>query len=357
MSFPTSHNAAILRVPKSQHVIGIRATPSISSDDVLIKVTATAINPIDWKLRDEFGDFLTYPAVLGSDAAGEIVKVGDGVVDFVVGDRVFFQGIIGNANSSTFQQYCKMPAALVGKTPSNLSDDQVAGVSLATMAAATALYAESGHGIPPPWSKGGEKVGRGKAIIILGGSSSVGQYAIQLANISGFEGIVTNSSATHFAALRSLGATVVLDRSTAAPAEYARAAGGFEVSHVLDAISTDETQVLGIDILQQLQGGDVVTLLPSMEEPIRVPHPDPQRPVQTKRVTGLGSLPELRHLSEPLMKALGGENGWLAKGMLKPNKVEVVPGGLSSLETALAKNKKGVSGIKVIIRPQEGQDQ
>lgn len=350
MSSPASHSAAILSAPKSQLEIGTRATPHISSDEVLIKVTASAINPIDWKLRDEFGDILTYPTVLGSDAAGVIVSVGDSITDFAAGDRVLFQGIINNSDASTFQQYCKMPAALVAKTPSNISDDQAAGVCLATMAAFTALYSESGHGIQPPWSEGGEQLGRGKAVVILGGSSSVGQYAIQLAKISGFEGIITNSSPAHFDALQSLGATAVLDRSIATPAEYSKAIGSLEVSLVFDAISIETTQALGVNILQQLTGGEVVTLLPAMIEPIAVPHPDPQRPVRIKRVAGLGWLPELRHLSEPLMKAIGGEDGWLAKGMLKPNKGEVIPGGLSSLEAAFAKSKKGVSGIKIVIQ-------
>lgn len=53
------------------------------------------------------------------------------------------------------------------------------------------------------------------------------------------------------------------------------------------------------------------------------------------------------------MKAMGGEDGWLAKGVLKPNKVEVIPGGLSSLEKALDRNKGGVSGVKIVIQPQQ----
>jgi len=266
---------------------------------------------------------------------------------------VFFQGIINNIDASTFQEYCKMPAALLGKTPSNLSYEQIAGVSLATMAAATALYSASGHGIQPPWSHESKRVDRGRAVIILGGSSSVGQYAIQLAKISDFDAIITNSSRAHFDALQELGATAVLDRSTATSADYAARVGSLEVSLVLDTISIEQTQVLGVDILQHLKGGDVVTLLPSSMEPIKVPHPDPQRPVQTKRVTGLGWLPENKHLSEPLMKAMGGEDGWLSKGMLKPNNIEVVPGGLESLEVAFARSKSGVSGIKLIVRPCE----
>ncbi|KUJ15071.1 GroES-like protein [Mollisia scopiformis] len=354
MAPPTSNNAAILRVRHGQHQIVTRATPSILSDEVLIQITATAINPVDWKLRDDFGDMLTYPAVLGSDAAGNIAAVGDEVTTLSVGDRVFFQGIIGNSDASTFQQYCKMPAVLVGKTPSRISDEQAGATSLSSMAAATALYSDTGFAIQPPWTEGGEQSGQGKAIIILGGSSSVGQYAIQLARISGFQRIITNSSKSHFAALQRLGATEVLDRSSATPADYAAATHGLEATHVLDAISIETTTLLAIDILQQLKGGDVVTLLPKMQQPIKPPHPDPQRPVHTKRVVGLGSLPENRHISEPLMNALGGDDGWLAKGIFVPINVEIVTGGLAALEMALAKNKKGVSGVKIVIRPHEG---
>ncbi|RDW63265.1 hypothetical protein BP6252_10810 [Coleophoma cylindrospora] len=102
-------------------------------------------------------------------------------------------GIINEAVAATFQQYYKMPVALVAKLRRNLSDAQVAGVSLATMAAATDLYSPTGHDLPVPWTKDGMSAGHGKAIIIFGGSSSVGQYANQLAKISGFEGIVTNN--------------------------------------------------------------------------------------------------------------------------------------------------------------------
>lgn len=68
---------------------------------------------------------------------------------------------------------------------------------------------------------------------------------------------------------------------------------------MLDAISVLETQGLGVEILQLLEGGEVVTLLPVHEDPIEVPNPDPKRSVRTERVTGLGSLPGLRYLSEP----------------------------------------------------------
>lgn len=350
MSPPSFHLAALLQSSDYKYNVTTRATPSISSDEVLIKVTATAINPIDWKLPALLGDALQYPTVLGSDGAGEIVSVGDAVKNFEVGNRVFWQGILGQPDNCTFQQYCKMPAVLVGKTPDNVSDTEAASVSLTTMAAATALYDPTGHGLPLPWSAGGDQAGHGKAIIILGGSSSVGQYSIQLAKLSGFEKIVANCSPTHFDLLRSIGATAVLDRSTASPADYKLAVGGLLVEHVVDAISSNATQNLAIDILHEFEGGNVVTFL-GPQSPVNIPNPNLQKPVELKSVVGLGSLPHLRYLSEPLFAAIGGEKGWLASGKLKPNKVDVVPGGLHSAEKAVEMNKQGLSGIKKVIQP------
>merc|ERR1712093_854741 len=111
-----------------------------------------------------------YPAILGSDASGTVASLG-----------------------SSVQQYCVMPSSLIAPIPTSTSFEQATGISLATMAVAIAFYHTIGYGMTPPWSTGGEKVGKGKSMVILGGASSVGQYAVQLAKLSGFEKIVTNS--------------------------------------------------------------------------------------------------------------------------------------------------------------------
>lgn len=141
MPVPGTYKTAVLPSSGAGHTIEDHSLSPLQPDEVAIKVTATAINPIDWKMRDTGVFIPSYPAVLGSDAAGEIVDVGSGVSGgLAVGDRVFFQGILGTSESTTFQHYCKMPAALVSKTPRNISDDQAAGIVLATMAAAVGLY-------------------------------------------------------------------------------------------------------------------------------------------------------------------------------------------------------------------------
>ncbi|KAJ1556941.1 hypothetical protein HK405_001320, partial [Cladochytrium tenue] len=192
--------------------------------DAVVRVTATSINPVDWKLQrglqpsffDRAGGF---PAVLGSDAAGEVTALGpDAPAGLHVGDRVFFQGLLGDYDGSTFQQFCRVPADLLAHTPPNVSDDQAAGISLATVAAAVSLYDERmGHGLPPPWVS--SAAGAGRAIVVLGGAASVGQYAVQLARLSGFTRIVANAGAANCELVKSLGAHVVLDRSTAATAD------------------------------------------------------------------------------------------------------------------------------------------
>lgn len=143
MSVPPTFKAATFAAPGARHIIADVSLPALKSGEVAIKITASAINPVDWKVREN-GVFLPgYPAILGSDAAGEIAALGPDVEGFKVGTRVFFQGVIGKYESSTFQQYTKMPAVLVSKTPSNITDDQAAGVHLGTVAAVASLYDKS----------------------------------------------------------------------------------------------------------------------------------------------------------------------------------------------------------------------
>lgn len=217
----------------------------------MIEITSTAINPVDHKLRD--GAFpINFPAVFGSDAAGVVYNVGPGVTKFKKGDRVFFQGILGNNDAATFQQKAILDEKLISHTPDNISDEEASGIQLASMAALIGLYHETGALIlrPLPWEEGGDKAGQDKAIVVLGGSSSVGQYAIQLARLSGFSKIITTSSDKHTDYLKSLGAHVILPRESAAPA-FVEAAGGLPIVATYDSIGADETHKVGIQLLQE----------------------------------------------------------------------------------------------------------
>ncbi|CAJ2511156.1 Uu.00g067810.m01.CDS01 [Anthostomella pinea] len=336
MAIPETFKAALVTKSGAENTITDRSLPPLETGEVGIKITATAINPVDWKLREISGFLKEFPLIFGTDAAGEIAALGPGVSYFAVGDCVFFQGIIYKNNFSTFQQYCKMPTHLLARTPSSVTDEQ-------------------GYGMSAPWDEGGDKAGNGKAVVILGGSSSVGQYAFQMAKLSGFEKIVTNSSAEHIEFLKGLGADVVLERgSKDATEDFVAAIGDLPLAFVYDAISAKATQAQGVKILQAANAKDscVVTVLPADSEAEELGKSHEPK-VAVKAIWGAGSDPNLLFLSEPLMKHLGGEEGWIAKGRFVPNRTVVVPGGLGALEATLAKNKEGISGRKFIIKPSE----
>ena len=357
MGVPDSFKAAVVDQPRAQNVIHDRSLGPVKPGEVCIKITATAINPVDWKMRDYNKFIHDYPAILGSDAAGILVSTGSGVSGLTTGDRVFFQGIIGKYESSTFQQYCKMPAALVSLTPSNVSDEEAAGISLATMVVIVGFYDKEGYGMTPPWEEGGGHVGKGKAIVIIGGSSSVGQYAIQMARLSGFERIITNESAAHHEHLKKLGAHVILNRDHSNPDNFKAAIGNLPLAFVFDAISAKSTQILGVRVIQATKTANSPLVTVHVVDP-EVVDPEAEElgqsnepKINIKQVLGLGSNPAFRYLSEPLVKSLGGHKGYIAKGLFTPNRSRVVPGGLNAIEEALALNKKGVSGEKVVIQP------
>lgn len=193
-----------------------------------------------------------------------------------------------------------------------------------------------------------------------------------MARLSGFEHIITNASSAHAEHLKSLGANVVLDRHAQSGAKdfyHALGDSGLPLPYVFDSIGTALTLMLGVRILQMVGTlgatlvrpcGGIVEDFASIAAgkggivpPEVAEQNNKGNKVEIKSILGIGSLPHLRYLSEPLSKHLGGEDGYLAMGLFKPNRPVVIPGGLESIETALLKNKTGASGEKVVIRPFE----
>lgn len=354
MRFPPKHFAAFINAKGEAPKISERTLGELKADEIAIKISATAINPVDWKIRD-YGLFLVpdwqYPAILGSDGSGTVAAVGQDVSDFNVGDRVFFQSGYGDDDVSTFQEYIKIPAEVVAKTPKNIPDEEASGIVLASMAAATAYYDKTGQALKAPWAEGGNQVGMGKAIVILGGSSSVGQYAIQLARLSGFGHIVTNASIQHHEYLQSLGAHIVLDRNASGLEDFKEALEGQTLEFVFDTIAIKATQTLGVQILQGTNTHHSrVVIVGSVDEDAEKLGESQKPHVKIQQIMGIALKPSLRPIITGLTASLGGETGWLAQGEFKPNRVEVLQGGLKQLQKGMERNKEGVSGVKVVVR-------
>ena len=84
----TKQKALFLLTPKGQLAVQEKDIPEPGPGEVVVQIYATALNPVDWKIKEYDFFIKEYPAILGTDAAGVVAKVGEGVTNVVVGDKV-----------------------------------------------------------------------------------------------------------------------------------------------------------------------------------------------------------------------------------------------------------------------------
>ncbi|EPQ55103.1 GroES-like protein [Gloeophyllum trabeum ATCC 11539] len=347
----SSQKALFLQGPQGSFVVGDKPVPSPGEGDLLIKVDAAALNPLDWKIQKGFTGFVDdFPAVLGADLAGTVVEVGEGVTHFAKGDRVITQGAY-TPDRAGYQQYALAVGEFSAKLPPQISFDEGASIPSAALAAGFGLYLDvnesgpGGAGLTPPWEAGGPGKYSGKPILILGGASSLGQLAIQFAKLSGFSPIIVTASPRNESLLKSLGATHVIDRSlqTEALRSALSAATTAPIDLIFDAVSLSETQQAAYDLLSP--GGTLALTLPPT---INV---DSQARKRVFFIRGIAHIPELRKDAANFFAAL---EGLLANGHIKPNPVRVLPDGLKGVAAGLKELEEGrVSGQKLVARPHE----
>jgi alcohol dehydrogenase len=186
--------------PLASHVkLTTIPTPTLSDpNDVLIRVRAAALNPVDKEIiKGEMKSLipLELPAPIGFDVAGVIEAVGASVTTFKPGDEVYSR--VDHHRLGTLADYCVTSAASVALKPASLSFDEAASMPLVTLTALQSLE-EVGHLSP------------GQSVLILGGTGGVGTAAIQLARILGASSI-TVTAGSEFNRCLTLGATKVID--------------------------------------------------------------------------------------------------------------------------------------------------
>src|SRR5712664_3383657 len=169
--------------------------PAPGANEVLIKVHAAAVNPLDWKMRaGHMKDFLplTLPATLGSDVSGTVEEVGPGAARFKRGDEVYASlGLEGGG----YAEYAVAKEAIVAEKPSTLDHVQAAAVPVAGLTAWQALFEVA-------------QLRAGQKVLIHAAAGGVGNFAVQFAKERG--AYVTASSRNH-AFLHGLGADKVVD--------------------------------------------------------------------------------------------------------------------------------------------------
>lgn len=340
--------ALILEKKQGDFVLSTLPIPKPGKDEVLLKVISSALNPVDWKIQ-KYGWWIEdYPSVFGTDIAGEVVELGEGVSSVDVGDKVFVQGSYGQNEYNGFQQYTLADIHTLAKVPSNVSTDEAATIPVALTAAYVALYNVKPHGLgfETPVHAGARGKYQSTPIVILGGASSLGQYAIQLAALSGFSPIITTASPKHEEYLKTLGATVVVDRHIPATQEAFHRFSEKPIGVVLDAISSAETHE---DALKILGSGGLLASVLALEDHIK--SQAEKQNTEAFHILGLKTLPFHVQL---LREFWAHATELLQNGDIKPNKVEVLPNGLKGIPEGLERlYENKVSGVKLVARPQE----
>lgn len=204
--------------------------PEPGPGEVLVKIAAAGVNPVDWKIREGYLDGRIphkFPVVLGWDLAGEVVELGVGITTLQKGDQVWSycrQEIVQNG---TYTEYIALPEQLVAPRPKNLSAIEAATVPLAALTAYQSLF-EAGD------------LQEGQTVLIQAAAGGVGCFAVQLAKLAKARVIGTASRHNH-AYLRELGADHVIGYSD------------LEVPIAVDKL----TEGAGVDLAFDCVGGEV----------------------------------------------------------------------------------------------------
>ena len=204
--------------------------PEINKDDVLIKVYATSINPVDWKVREGKmeGLKLEFPFILGWDVSGVIEKVGADVTDFKPGDEVYGRPDI--SRNGTYAEYVAVKANEIWFKPKSLDHKTAGAIPLAGLTAWQGIF---DHG----------NLKAGQRILIHGASGGVGTFAVQFAKWKGAY-VIGTASADNIQFLKELGADEVIDYKNE---DFSKALKDVDV--VFDTIG-GETQAKSIEVIK-----------------------------------------------------------------------------------------------------------
>ena len=171
--------------------------PQPGPGEVLVKVKATSVNPVDYKIRRS-GSWagVPMPAILGYDAAGVVEELGAGVEHLKAGDEVFYSARIFG-RQGTYAEYHVEAAELVAKKPPQLSFQEAASLPLAALTAYDAVITFF-------------QTQPGDTVLVHAGAGGVGVFAVQLAKAAGARVLATGRRENE-ALIRSLGADEVID--------------------------------------------------------------------------------------------------------------------------------------------------
>ena len=212
--------------------------PTPAAGELLIKVQAASVNPLDWKTREGYLKGLfphTLPFILGWDASGVVEAVGSGVTKFKQGDEVYAR----TNRDGTYAEYAIVTETEAALKPKSVDHIKAAAIPLAALTAWQALFEKA-------------QLAAGQRILIHGASGGVGSFAVQFAKWKGAQ-VIGTASAKNQALLRELGTNEPIDYGKTRFDDVVR---GVEV--VFDAVGGD-TQERSWKVLNK--GGILVSIV------------------------------------------------------------------------------------------------
>ncbi|KQT67620.1 MULTISPECIES: zinc-dependent alcohol dehydrogenase family protein [unclassified Pseudomonas] len=219
--------------------------PLPQAGQVLVRVHATSINPLDYQVRrGDYPDLVPLPAITGHDVSGVVEAIGPGVSAFAPGDEVWYTPQIFDGQGS-YAEYHVAAESIIARKPASLSHLEAASLSLVGGTVWEALTVRAVLRV-------------GESILIHGGAGGVGHVAIQVAKAMGAR-VFTTVREANAEFVRSLGADVVIDYTQEDYVEaIMRETAGHGVDVVFDTIGGD-TLSRSADVLAQL--GRVVSIV------------------------------------------------------------------------------------------------
>lgn len=208
--------------------------PEPGPTEILVRVRAAGVNPVDWVTRQGEGMFDAAPFTLGWDVSGVVEEVAEGVTRFAPGDEVIGMPRFP-AEAGAYAEFVTGPSRQFARKPESMSHDQAGGLPLAGLTAWQILVDTA-------------DVQPGQRVLITAGAGGVGHLAVQIAKARGAFVLATSRPEKH-AFLHGLGADVALDYTTGDVADKTR-----DIDIVVDAIGGSHS----VDLLPVLRPGGLI---------------------------------------------------------------------------------------------------
>ena len=293
------------------------------------------------------------PFILGTNIAGTVTSVPPSS-QFKIGDTVFGLGSPGHPtpDMSGLQQYALLDAESTAKIPEGFTADEMITFPVNATTSFAALFDVKGFGFPapPPFVQVAESLhgfnANNTTILVVGGGSAVGKFAIQLAKLARIGTIIAIASSSRTEELKQLGATHVVDRHNspnAIQAQVKEVTGGEGVRYIYDCVSWDYD--LPISLLPEKEKSVLLTLHPAEKAEELAKEMRPEARVQFILGNAAFMQPHTKEFWESLPV-------WVQDGDLNVGKVGVVEGlELKAIEEALASYRDGSAVVPVVVHP------